>query len=43
VVNFQDGTQQVNAVQLIDDLNSIGKLINLTVSKLNLQKPAPPN
>jgi hypothetical protein len=36
VINFEDGTQQVNAVQYVDDLNSIGKLINLTVSKLDL-------
>ena len=36
VVNFQDGTQQLNEVQLIDDLNSIGKLINLMSSRLNL-------
>jgi hypothetical protein len=36
VINFQDGKQQVNSAQYIDDLNSIGKLINLTVSKLNL-------
>ena len=38
VVNFTNGSQQVNAAQLIDDLNSIGKLINLTVSKLNLSR-----
>ena len=38
VVNFQDGTQQINPAMLIEDLNSIGKLINLTVSKLNLKK-----
>jgi len=38
VLNFKDGTQQVNDLQVIDDLNSIGKIINLTVSRLNLQK-----
>ena len=39
VLNFTDGKPpQVNDLQVIDDLNSIGKIINLTVSKLNLQK-----
>jgi hypothetical protein len=38
VINFQDGTQQMNPVQYIDDLNQIGKLVNLTVSRLNLKK-----
>jgi hypothetical protein len=38
VVNFLDGTRQLNDVQLIEDLNSIGKLINLTFSRLNLHK-----
>lgn len=38
-VNFRDGRQQANPAALIDDLNSIGKLINLTVSKLNLPPP----
>jgi hypothetical protein len=40
VVNFRDGRQQPNPASLIEDLNNIGKLINLTVSKLNLPPPA---
>jgi hypothetical protein len=39
VVNFANNTQQVNPAQLIEDLNKAGKLINLTVSRLNLSKP----
>lgn len=38
VVKFQNGAQQANGLQYIDDLNSIGKLINLTVSRLNLHR-----
>lgn len=35
---FADGSTQQNNVQVIDDLNTIGKVINLTVSNLNLPK-----
>jgi hypothetical protein len=35
---FSDGTNQQNNIQVIEDLNSIGKVINLTVSILNLSK-----
>ena len=38
-VNFLDGTQQVNPPRIIDDLNAVGKSINLTASKLNLRSP----
>lgn len=35
-LTFSDGTTQQNNVQVIKDINSIGKVINLTVANLNL-------
>ncbi len=37
-VIFTDGRNPQNNVQIIEDLNSIGNVINLTVSNLNLSK-----
>lgn len=37
-ITFIDGTTKQNNVQVIKDINSIGKVINLTASVLNLSK-----
>jgi hypothetical protein len=42
VIHFADNSIQQNDPQHIEDINSVGKLINLTVSNLNLQAPRPP-
>ncbi len=39
VIHFTDNTSQPNDPQLIADINSVGKTINLTVSNLKLHKP----
>lgn len=39
LIHFADNTTQQNDLQHIEDINSVGKLINLTVSNLNLHKP----
>ncbi|MDQ2718572.1 MAG: hypothetical protein M3Z26_02240 [Bacteroidota bacterium] len=38
-LTFTDKTVQQNEKQVIDNLNNIGKVINLTVTNLNLSKP----
>ena len=38
VIHFTDNTVQQNDPQHVEDINTIGKLINLTVSNLNLHK-----
>ena len=38
VIHFTNNTVQQNDPQHIEDINSVGKLINLTVSNLNLHK-----
>ena len=37
-ITFTDGTTKQNNVQVIKDINSVGKVINLTASALNLSK-----
>jgi hypothetical protein len=39
VIHFTDNTIQQNDSQHVEDINTVGKLINLTVSNLNLHKP----
>jgi len=38
VIYFTDNTVQQNDAQHVEDINTVGKLINLTVSNLNLHK-----
>jgi hypothetical protein len=38
VIHFTDNTVQQNDPQHVEDINAVGKLINLTVSNLNLHK-----